>query len=328
MSNTKILITGGAGFIGGNFVHYILEKYPDYQVYNLDALTYAGELTKHHRWKNKRNYFFMEHNINDKKYIMDLFSTENFTYVVHFAAESHVDRSISNPSLFMNTNVLGTQYLLEAALRYPIKKFIYISTDEVYGDLDLFSKVIFTESSLIQPNNPYSASKAAADLLCHSYYNTYGLPINITRCSNNYGPYQFPEKLIPLTISRAICNKTIPIYGDGKNVRDWLHVYDHCTAIDLVLHQGEIGQVYNVGDHNERCSLEVVKKILSILNKENRLIEFVSDRPGHDRRYAIDASKLKALGWSPKYNFDNGIKHTVKWYMENQQWMKAVHINL
>ena len=324
MESKKVLVTGGAGFIGGNFIHYMLGKYPHYEIYNIDALTYAGDLSKHRQIEANERYHFIQFDITDRDAMMKLFWQEQFDYVVHFAAESHVDRSIINPEQFVLTNVLGTQILLDAAKEYGIKKFVHISTDEVYGEWPFDSTALFTEQTPLQPNSPYSASKASADMFVRSYYETYGLPMNITRCSNNYGPYHFPEKLIPLTIIRAMNNETIPVYGDGRNIRDWLHVYDHCRAVDLVLHEGVNGEVYNVGGHNERTNIEVVKQILSILHKSEDLIEFVTDRPGHDQRYAIDATKLAALGWKPTYSFETGLKQTVEWYQQNKQWWKQI----
>lgn len=320
----NILVTGGAGFIGGNFVHYMLKKYNDYKIINLDKLTYAGELLKHEMINDNLNYEFVQGDIADNTFIQTLFKEKDIDYVVHFAAESHVDRSIEDPSIFIKTNVLGTQVLLDASLKNNIKKFVHVSTDEVYGDLPFDNDTFFTESTPIQPNSPYSASKASSDLLVHAYYETYGLPVNITRCSNNYGPYHFPEKLIPLTIQRAVNNEMIPVYGNGLNVRDWLHVSDHCSAIDLVLHKGVIGEVYNIGGHNERTNIEVVKTILTTLEKPETLIEYVEDRKGHDRRYAIDPTRLEALGWKPKYKFDEGIIETINWYKDNLKWVEAV----
>ncbi|MGV2927986.1 dTDP-glucose 4,6-dehydratase [Macrococcus capreoli] len=323
----KVLVTGGAGFIGGNFVHYMLDKYEDYKIYNLDKLTYAGELTKHKDVENDERYNFVHADIADSKTIFDLFDEEKFDYVVHFAAESHVDRSIEDPSIFIKTNVLGTQVLLDAALKNNVTKFVHVSTDEVYGELPFDKSTFFTEQTPLNPNSPYSASKASSDLLVRAYHETYNMPINITRCSNNYGPYHFPEKLIPLTIKRANNDEKIPVYGNGLNVRDWLHVSDHCSAIDLVLHEGTIGEVYNVGGHNERTNIEVVKTILFALNKSEDLIEFVEDRKGHDKRYAIDPSKLENLGWKPKYNFDNGITQTIQWYKDNVDWIESIDEN-
>ncbi|MFS0883376.1 dTDP-glucose 4,6-dehydratase [Metabacillus niabensis] len=324
MPTTKLLITGGSGFIGGNFVEYMLHKYPQYSIYNLDALTYAGDLTKHKDIEKKENYFFIKANVLDRQEIFAIFDKEKFDYVVHFAAESHVDRSITDPEIFIHTNVLGTQVVVDAAKKTQVKKFIQISTDEVYGELGFDSSLLFTEDSPLLPNSPYSASKASADLLLRAYHQTYGFPMNIIRCSNNYGPYHFPEKLIPLTISRVLNDQKIPVYGDGKNIRDWLHVIDHCAAIDLVLHKGENGEVYNVGVHNERTNLEVVKTIIHTLGKSEDLIEFVTDRLGHDKRYAIDPTKLENLGWKPTYNFETGIAQTIQWYLDNKDWWEQI----
>jgi len=324
MKKQKILVTGGAGFIGGNFVQYMVEKYPQIDIYNLDLLTYAGDLTKHYHIQKRANYFFVKADIADRKTIMALFEQENFDFVVHFAAESHVDRSIYDPSIFVKTNVMGTQILLDAAQEFGIRKFVHVSTDEVYGELDFDPTTFFTEASPLQPNSPYSASKAASDLLVRSYHKTYGLPVNITRCSNNYGPFHFPEKLIPLTISRAINEQKIPVYGNGGNVRDWLHVLDHCAAIELVMHEGVNGEIYNVGGHNEQTNLEVVKTIISQLGKSETLIEFVTDRLGHDRRYAIDPTKLMKLGWRPVDNFETGIAKTIQWYLDNKAWWEQM----
>ncbi|KWX77776.1 dTDP-glucose 4,6-dehydratase [Paenibacillus jilunlii] len=324
MSKKKLLITGGAGFIGGNFVHYMVDKYSDYDVVNLDLLTYAGDLTKHRQIENKANYRFVQADIADREAIFALFEQEKFDYVVHFAAESHVDRSITDPAVFVRTNVMGTQVLLDASRKIELTKFVHVSTDEVYGELDFDPTVFFTEETSLQPNSPYSASKAASDLLVRSYHETFGLPMNITRCSNNYGPYHFPEKLIPLTISKVLNGQKVPVYGDGKNIRDWLHVYDHCAAIDLVLHEGVSGEVYNVGGHNERTNLEVVKTIIHTLGKSEDLIEFVADRLGHDKRYAIDPTKLEKLGWKPTYTFETGIAQTIQWYTANAAWWEQI----
>ena len=320
----NVLVTGGAGFIGGNFVQYMVEKYPQYHIYNLDLLTYAGDLTKHQQIENKENYSFIHIDIADRQAVSELFEQVDFTYVVHFAAESHVDRSITDPEVFIRTNVLGTQVLLDAAKEANVRKFVHVSTDEVYGELSFDPTTFFTEETPLQPNSPYSASKASSDLLVRAYYETYGLPINITRCSNNYGPYHFPEKLIPLTISRVLNDQKVPVYGDGKNVRDWLHVLDHCSAIDLVMHSGEIGEVYNIGGHNEKTNLEVVRTIIQALDKSDELIEFVEDRLGHDKRYAIDPTKIEELGWQPVYHFEAGIAQTVDWFLENKQWWKKI----
>ncbi|CEG28641.1 dTDP-glucose 4,6-dehydratase [Bacillus sp. B-jedd] len=324
MAQKKILVTGGAGFIGGNFVHYMVNNYPAYNIYNLDLLTYAGDLTKHRNIENRDNYFFIKADIADRDTMIPLFEKEQFDFVVHFAAESHVDRSITDPGVFVRTNVLGTQVLLDASKSIGLSKFVHVSTDEVYGELDFDPNTLFTEDTPLQPNSPYSASKASSDLLVRAYHETYGLPMNITRCSNNYGPYQFPEKLIPLTISRLLTNERVPIYGDGKNIRDWLHVWDHCKAIDLVLHEGGDGEIYNVGGYNERSNLEIVKNIMAILGKSEELIEFVPDRLGHDKRYAINPTKMETLGWKPTYTFENGIGQTILWYLENKQWWESI----
>ena len=321
----KLLVTGGAGFIGGNFIHYLLRKYPHYKIFNLDALTYAGDLTKHYAIETMENYHFIKVDITDYQEIMHLFEKEQYDFVVHFAAESHVDRSIIDPAIFVKTNVLGTQVLLEAARKVGITKFVHVSTDEVYGELDFAPTTFFTEETPLKPNSPYSASKASSDLMVHAYHHTYGLPINITRCSNNYGPYHFPEKLIPLTISRVLNEERVPVYGDGQNIRDWLHVFDHCAAIDLVLHEGVDGEVYNIGGHNERTNLQVVKTIIQALGKSEELIEFVEDRLGHDKRYAIDPSKIEQLGWEPKFTFELGIKQTINWYVDNKVWMEQIN---
>ncbi|MEC1719104.1 dTDP-glucose 4,6-dehydratase [Schinkia azotoformans] len=324
MKKKKVLVTGGAGFIGGNFVKYMVKKYSNYDIYNLDLLTYAGDLSKHRDIESKENYFFVKADIADREVIMPLFEKEKFDYVVHFAAESHVDRSITDPSVFVRTNLLGTQVLLDAAKQVDVTKFVHVSTDEVYGELDFDPSTFFTEETPLQPNSPYSASKASSDLLVRAYHETYGLPVNITRCSNNYGPYHFPEKLIPLTISRVLNEQKVPVYGNGKNIRDWLHVLDHCAAIDLVMHEGVNGEVYNVGGHNERTNLEVVKTIINTLGKSENLIEFVKDRLGHDKRYAIDPSKLEQLGWKPTYNFETGIAQTIQWYLDNKEWWEQI----
>lgn len=324
MTKKKLLITGGAGFIGGNFVQYMIKNYPDYEIYNLDLLTYAGDLIKHSEIKDMDNYHFIKADISDRQTIISLFDKEKFDFVVHFAAESHVDRSITDPEIFIKTNVLGTQVLLDAAKQSKVEKFLHVSTDEVYGELDFDPSEFFTEDTPLAPNSPYSASKASSDLLVRAYHETYNLPINITRCSNNYGPYHFPEKLIPLTISRVLNNEKVPVYGDGKNIRDWLHVYDHCAAIDLVLHKGVNGEVYNVGGHNEKTNLEVVETIIEELGKSDNLIQFVEDRLGHDKRYAIDPTKLEKLGWKPTYNFETGIAQTIQWYLKNEDWWNQI----
>lgn len=322
----KILVTGGAGFIGGNFVHYMISKYPDYKIVNLDALTYAGNLETLKDVQDKKNYKFVKGDISDREFIFNLFENEKFDIVVNFAAESHVDRSIVEPDIFIKTNVLGTQALLDASKKYNVKRFHQVSTDEVYGDLPLDRKdLFFTEDTPLNPSSPYAASKASADFLVQAYHRTFGLNTTISRCSNNYGPYHFPEKLIPLMISRALNNESLPVYGDGQNIRDWLHVEDHCSAIDLIIHKGKSGEVYNVGGHNEKTNLEVVKTILKTLDKPESLISYVKDRPGHDLRYAIDPKKLEnELGWKPKYNFNTGIEMTIKWYLENDDWLNAM----
>lgn len=318
---TKILITGGAGFIGSNFVKYINDKYPDYEIVNFDLLTYCGNLENLKDIEFNDNYSFVKGNISDNDLVAD--TIKGCDYVVNFAAESHVDRSIKDPEIFIKSNVFGTQVLLNAALNEGIEKYVQISTDEVYGSLGQTG--YFTEETPLQPNSPYSASKASGDLITRAYYQTFEMPVNITRCSNNYGPYQFPEKLIPLMISNALENKDLPVYGDGKNIRDWLHVYDHCTAIDLVLHDGKPGEVYNIGGNNEKKNIEIVKLILKYLDKDDSLIKFVDDRLGHDRRYAIDSTKIQEeLGWKPKYTFETGIKETIEWYLENQDWIEQV----
>ena len=326
MMDKKILVTGGAGFIGGNFVHYMVDKYPNYMIVNLDALTYAGNLETCQPVEGKPNYKFVKGDIADRDFIFDLFEKEKFDIVVNFAAESHVDRSVTDPEIFIKTNVLGTQVLMDASRAYGVERYHQVSTDEVYGDLPLDRPdLFFTEETPLHTSSPYSASKASADLLVFAYHRTFGLPITISRCSNNYGPYHFPEKLIPLMISRALNDEQLPVYGNGENVRDWLHVYDHCAAIDLILHKGKVGEVYNVGGHNERTNLEVVKTILKALNKPESLITYVKDRPGHDLRYAIDPQKLETeLGWKPTYNFDTGIQQTIEWYLNNKQWWENI----
>lgn len=324
MTRKKVLVTGGAGFIGGNFVHYMLNKYPDYEIINLDLLTYAGDLTKHQKIESNEHYRFIRVDIADRAAIFALFEQEKFDYIAHFAAESHVDRSITDPEVFVRTNVLGTQVLLDASREFGVNKFVHVSTDEVYGELSFDPTNFFTEESPIKPNSPYSASKASSDLLVRAYHETYGLPMNITRCSNNYGPYHFPEKLIPLTISRLINSQKVPVYGNGMNVRDWLHVSDHCSAIDLVMHEGTNGEVYNIGGHNERTNLQVVQTIIRSLGKSEEWIQFVEDRLGHDKRYAIDPTKLEQLGWKPAYNFETGIEQTIQWYVNHTDWWEPL----
>lgn len=326
----QVLVTGGAGFIGSNFIHHVLDTYPQVNMVNLDALTYAGNLENVSDIAEKKNHIFVHGDIRDHELLDTLFLKYHFDTVVNFAAESHVDRSIEAPDLFLSTNVLGTQALLESARRCwtdssftEDKKFLQVSTDEVYGALGASGK--FTESSPIAPNSPYSASKASADLIARAYHETYGLPVNITRCSNNYGPYQFPEKLIPLMINNCMQDKPLPIYGDGLQIRDWLYVKDHCSAICAVLERGRPGQIYNIGGNNERSNLEIVHLLIKELGKSEQLITHVKDRPGHDRRYAIDNTKITTeLGWVPSVTFEEGMITTIQWYLNHQDWMSHV----
>ena len=321
------LVTGGAGFIGSNYIHYMFKKYgDDIRIINVDALTYAGHMSTLEVAMKNPAFRFVKASVTDRVTVYRLFEEEHPDIVVNFAAESHVDRSIENPEVFLDTNIKGTAVLMDACRKYGIWRYHQVSTDEVYGDLPMdCPDLLFTEETPIHPSSPYSSSKAAADLLVLAYYRTYGLPVSISRCSNNYGPYQFPEKLIPLMISRALADEELPVYGDGSNVRDWLHVSDHCEAIDLILHKGRVGEIYNIGGHNERTNLEVVKTILKALDKPESLIRYVKDRPGHDRRYAIDPTKIETeLGWKPKYNFDTGIRQTIDWYLNNQDWLKHI----
>ena len=322
----NILVTGGAGFIGSNFIYYMLKKHPDYRIVCIDALTYAGNLETLEKAMQNPNFRFFKGDITDRKAVYGLFEEESFNAVVNFAAESHVDRSIEAPEVFLKTNILGTQVLLDAARKYGNIRYHQVSTDEVYGDLPLDRPdLFFTEETPIHTSSPYSASKASADLLVMAYFRTYGLPVTISRCSNNYGPYHFPEKLIPLMLINALEGKPLPVYGNGLNVRDWLYVEDHCKAIDLILRKGRLGEIYNVGGHNEKTNLEVVKTILRILGKDETLITFVSDRPGHDRRYAIDPSKIqRELGWQPETDFNSGLRLTVNWYLANAQWWENI----
>lgn len=318
----KIVVTGGAGFIGSNFIRYMLSQHPNDEFINVDKLTYAGNPGNLSEVRTNPQYRFVKADIRDRAALEPIFK-EGVDAVVNFAAESHVDRSILQPELFVLTNVAGTQMLLDLSRQYGVGKFVQVSTDEVYGTLGATG--LFTEESPLQPNSPYSASKAGADLLVRAYYETFGLPINITRCSNNYGPYQYPEKLIPLIIYNALHNKPLPVYGDGLNVRDWLYVEDHCRAVDLVLRQGVDGEIYNIGGHNERNNLQVIQTILSELNKPETLIRHIQDRPGHDRRYAINADKIrKELGWAPQYHYESGIRETIRWYQENLAWVEQV----
>ena len=323
---SKFLVTGGAGFIGGNFLHIMVRKYADDTFVCLDALTYAGNMETLEPIMKLPNFKFVHGDIRDRDLVYKLFEEEKFDYVINFAAESHVDRSIVNPQIFLETNIIGTSVLMDACRKYGIKRYHQVSTDEVYGDLPLDKpELMFHEDTPLHTSSPYSASKASADLLVLAYHRTFGLPVTISRCSNNYGPFQFPEKLIPLMIQKATRNEKLPVYGDGKNVRDWLHVHDHCTAIDLIVRNGRDGEVYNVGGHNERSNLQVVETILHALGKPDSLIEHIKDRPGHDRRYAMDPEKIeKELGWKPVYNFDTGIKQTIDWNVENKEWLKHV----
>lgn len=318
----NLLITGGAGFIGSNFIKYMLKRYDSCKVINLDALTYAGNLENLKDIKDCLRYTFIKGNITDRT-LVDSIVANGVTYIINFAAESHVDRSIENSGVFVKTNVMGTQVLLDTAKKYQITKYLQVSTDEVYGSLG--EQGYFTEETPLAPNSPYSASKAGADLLVRAYHETFGLPVNITRCSNNYGPNQHTEKLIPLMINNALQEKDLPVYGDGRNIRDWLYVEDHCSAIDMILHNGCPGEVYNIGGSNEKRNIEIVKLILSYLGKPESLIKYVKDRPGHDRRYAIDSSKLKnELGWYPTTTFEDGIKKTIEWYVDNKRWLDSI----
>lgn len=322
----KILVTGAAGFIGSNFMYYELDKHPEDEYVALDLLTYAGNLKNLDGLKDKENFKFVKMDIRDRENIYKLFEDEKFDLVVNFAAESHVDRSIEDPELFLRTNIIGTEVLMDACLKYGVERYHQVSTDEVYGDLPLDRPdLFFTETTPLHTSSPYSSSKASADLLVNAYHRTYGLKTTISRCSNNYGPYQFPEKLIPLMINNARHDKSLPVYGEGLNVRDWLHVYDHCSGIDLVMRNGKIGDVYNIGGHNERHNIDVVKTILKALDKPETLITYVKDRKGHDLRYAIDPTKIETeLGWAPKYNFESGIKETIEWFMNHQEWMDEI----
>lgn len=317
----RLLVTGGAGFIGSCFVRHILEKYPDYKVINLDALTYAGNIENLNDVEDHPNYKFVHGNICDKRLVRDLIS--ECDCVVNFAAESHVDRSITGPEIFIETNVQGTLNLLQASKEIGVERFLQVSTDEVYGTLGKTG--YFTETTPLAPNSPYSASKASADMLVRAYYETYKMPVLNTRCSNNYGPYQYPEKLIPFFISQLLKGEKVPVYGDGMNIRDWLYVYDHCEAIDVVLHKGKVGQVYNIGGHNEKTNLEITHLILEAMGKDESSIKYVEDRLGHDRRYAICNDKIQSeLGWKPSLTFEQGIKLTIEWYLNNQDWIRQI----
>jgi dTDP-glucose 4,6-dehydratase len=322
----KIIVTGGAGFIGGNFVHMMIKKHPEDRIVCLDALTYAGNMETLEPVMDAPNFKFVKGDIADRDFVYQLFEVEKPDIIVNFAAESHVDRSITNPELFLRTNIMGTSVLLDACRKYGITRYHQVSTDEVYGDLPLDRPdLYFTEETPLHTSSPYSASKASADLLVLAYHRTYGLPVTISRCSNNYGPYHFPEKLIPLMIANALNDKPLPVYGEGANVRDWLYVEDHCTAIDLIIRKGRVGEVYNIGGHNEQTNLAVVKTIVHELGKSEDLIHFVTDRPGHDRRYAIDPTKIrKELGWEPTTRFAAGIKKTIQWYLDNKPWWEHI----
>ena len=321
-----ILVTGGAGFIGSNFIFYMLDRHPDYRIVCLDKLTYAGNLSTLAPVMEKENFRFAKADICDREAVYGLFEEEHPDVVVNFAAESHVDRSIENPTIFLETNIIGTSVLMDACRKYGIGRYHQVSTDEVYGDLPLDRPdLFFTEETPIHTSSPYSSSKASADLLTHAYHRTYGLPITISRCSNNYGPYQFPEKLIPLMIANCLGDKPLPVYGQGLNVRDWLYVEDHCKAIDLVLHRGREGEVYNIGGHNEMRNIDIVKLICRELGKPESLITYVTDRKGHDMRYAIDPAKIhRELGWLPETKFEDGIKKTIRWYLDNRSWWEEI----
>lgn len=322
----KILVTGGAGFIGSNFIFYMRRKHPDDTLVCLDKLTYAGNLETLASVMDQPDFRFIRADIADREAVYRIFEAEKPDVVVNFAAESHVDRSIENPAVFLETNVMGTQVLLDACRKYGIQRYHQVSTDEVYGDLPLDRPdLFFTEQTSLHTSSPYSASKASADLLCNAYQRTYGLPITISRCSNNYGPYQFPEKLIPLMIANALADKPLPVYGEGLNVRDWLYVEDHCAAIDLILEKGKVGQVYNIGGHNEMKNIDIVKRILGLLGKPESLITYVTDRKGHDMRYAIDPAYIhQKLGWLPETRFEDGIQKTVRWYLDNRSWWENI----
>lgn len=322
----KLIVTGGAGFIGSNFIFYIMNKYEDYKIICIDKLTYAGNLKTLKTVENNPNFIFIKEDICNRKEIYKIFEEYKPDIVVNFAAESHVDRSIESPEEFLTTNILGTSVLMDACKKYGIRRFHQVSTDEVYGDLPLDRPdLLFTEETPINTSSPYSSSKAAADLLVSAYHRTYGLPVSISRCSNNYGPYQFPEKLIPLMIANALSDKDLPVYGEGLNVRDWLYVDDHCKAIDLIIHKGKVGEVYNIGGHNEMKNIDIVKLICKELNKSEDLIKFVKDRKGHDMRYAIDPTKIhNELGWFPETMFEDGIIKTINWYLENKEWWEDI----
>lgn len=322
----KIIVTGGAGFIGGNFCHYMTNKYPEDTILCIDKLTYAGNMETLAPIMDKENFKFFKADIADRDAVYKIFEEEKPDIVVNFAAESHVDRSITDPEIFLRTNIIGTSVMLDACRKYGIKRYHQVSTDEVYGDLPLNRPdLFFTEETPIHTSSPYSSSKAAADLLVLAYHRTYGLPVTISRCSNNYGPYHFPEKLIPLMIANALADKPLPVYGEGLNVRDWLYVEDHCKAIDLIIHKGRVGEVYNVGGHNEKKNIDIVKIICKELGKPESLITHVGDRKGHDMRYAIDPTKIhNELGWLPETKFEDGIKKTIQWYLDNREWWETI----
>lgn len=325
----NIIVTGGAGFIGSNFIFYMLDKHPDYRILCLDSLTYAGNLSTLAPIMKNQNFRFIKASITDREAVCKLFEEEHPDIVVNFAAESHVDRSIENPQVFLDTNIIGTSVLMDACRKYGIKRYHQVSTDEVYGDLPLDRPdLFFTEETPIHASSPYSSSKAAADLLVQAYHRTYHLPITISRCSNNYGSYQFPEKLIPLMIANALADKPLPVYGKGINVRDWLYVEDHCKAIDLIIHKGQVGEVYNIGGHNEMRNIDIVKIICKALDKPETLITYIEDRKGHDMRYAIDPSKIHSeLGWLPETKFEDGIQKTIQWYLDNKEWWMQILSN-
>lgn len=322
----KIIVTGGAGFIGSNFIFYMLKEHPDYEIISIDSLTYAGNLSTLKNVMDNPNFKFVKLDIRDREGVYKLFEEEKPDMVVNFAAESHVDRSIENPEVFLDTNIIGTSVLMDASRKYGVKRYHQVSTDEVYGDLPLDRPdLFFHEDTPLHTSSPYSSSKASADLLVGAYGRTYGLPVTISRCSNNYGPYQFPEKLIPLMIQRALANEKLPVYGEGQNVRDWLYVEDHCKAIDLILQNGKPGEVYNIGGHNEMHNIDIVKLICDYLDKPYSLIEHVTDRKGHDQRYAIDPTKIhNELGWLPETMFKDGIKKTIQWYLDNKDWWENI----
>ncbi len=319
----NILVTGGAGFIGSNFINYVLNEHDDYKIINLDKLTYAGNLENLVQCEDNPHFVFIKGDINNSELVSYLFEQYGINYVINFAAESHVDRSILGSEIFYRTNVLGTNVLLEISKKFGVEKFLQVSTDEVYGSLG--KDGLFTEKTPLSPNSPYSSSKAAADMMALSFYHTYGMPVVVTRCSNNYGPYQFPEKLIPLMILNSLSGKKLPVYGDGMNVRDWIFVDDHNRAIDLVFQKGKTGEVYNIGASNEMPNIEIVKLILNYLNKSESMIEYVKDRPGHDRRYAIDSTKIQnELGWRPSFTFEDAIEKTIDWYLQNETWWQRI----